>query len=303
VTEGQDPEEARYAVVVADAQDLPPESELPVVASRVVPGIPTEPITLRRFVYALGRVEPRFPTLSVEKEFAQVAGRDSTIGLTDQQALHSLIRERSNRYLARELCWVFSVEGLETYILHPRDPADLDLLVEAVRPLSRQTDVDVVVGVLGPIATPDSCNGLQVPIVGFDQLYSFDVDSLIKSIPRPRGVKADQFEPAAEELFMRIAQIADNAGSTDEDRALNYLSVRYPAIYHSAAERVASGSTLSSVEVRPSRLSGVRAIVEVVFSYTDRATDVTEKEFVRVDVTEEFPFLVTKLSPYFDRDT
>ena len=26
-----------------------------------------------------------------------------------------------------------------------------------------------------------------------------------------------------------------------------------------------------------------------------------EKVLVRVDVTEEFPFLVTKLSPYYDR--
>jgi hypothetical protein len=30
-------------------------------------------------------------------------------------------------------------------------------------------------------------------------------------------------------------------------------------------------------------------------------SDVTEKFFVRVDVTEEFPFLVTKLLPYYDR--
>lgn len=30
------------------------------------------------------------------------------------------------------------------------------------------------------------------------------------------------------------------------------------------------------------------------------ATDVKEKFFVRIDVTDEFPFLVTKLSPYYD---
>ena len=29
--------------------------------------------------------------------------------------------------------------------------------------------------------------------------------------------------------------------------------------------------------------------------------DVDEKHFVRVDVSEEFPFLVTKMSPYYDR--
>ena len=53
--------------------------------------------------------------------------------------------------------------------------------------------------------------------------------------------------------------------------------------------------------MRPSRLSGIRRIVNVIFSYTDRNTDVTEKYFVRVDVTEEFPFLVTRLSPFYER--
>jgi hypothetical protein len=42
-------------------------------------------------------------------------------------------------------------------------------------------------------------------------------------------------------------------------------------------------------------------MVEVIFSYTNRNTDFTEKFSVRVDVSEEFPFLVKKLSPYYDR--
>lgn len=44
----------------------------------------------------------------------------------------------------------------------------------------------------------------------------------------------------------------------------------------------------------------MRRIVEVIFSFTNRETDVVNKQFVRVDVTEEYPFLVTKLSPYYD---
>src|SRR5262249_4234226 len=104
-----------------------------------------------------------------------------------------------------------------------------------------------------------------------------------------------------EELFDRIMQMTDNAGSTDENRALNYLAVRYPAIYARAAEEFASNASLSAVEVRQSPLSTTRNVVDVIFSYTNRATDVLEKFFSRVDVTEEFPFLVTKLSPYYDR--
>ena len=55
------------------------------------------------------------------------------------------------------------------------------------------------------------------------------------------------------------------------------------------------------MEVRPSPLSGTRNIVEVIFSFTHRTTGFPEKSFVRVDVTDEFPFLVSKLSPYYDR--
>jgi cyclic patellamide precursor peptide PatG len=257
--------------------------------------------TPHSYVYALGKVEARFPRLSVEKEFAQATGRADTGGLTDRQALHKILSERQNRYLLRQLCWVFTIEGMETYILVPRDPVDFDLLVEAVRPTPHPTDVDVVIGVRGPVAPPDMCNGLMVPIVAFDQMYSFDIDSLIKSIPRPKEIGAKEFTPAAEELFMRIMQMADNAGATDEHRALNYLVVRYPAIYAKAAEEFAQNSSLAAVEVRPSPLSSTRKIVEVIFSFTNRNTDVTEKFFVRVDVTEEFPFLVTKMSPHYDR--
>jgi len=260
--------------------------------------------TASSYVFALGRIEPRFTSLAVEKEFAQAKARTDTTGLTDGQVLQAVLTERAHRYLARQLCWVFTIEGLETYILMARDPMDLDLLVEAVRPTPSPMDVDVVVGVRGPSASPDMCGGLTIPMVAFDQLYSFDRDALLGALPRPESVPEDQdqqFRASADELLERILQLADNAGATDEHRALNYLAVRYPAIYTKTSEAHGRDASLSEVDVRPSRLSGVRRIVDVIFSYTDRQTDVTDKYFVRVDVTEEFPFLVTKLAPYYDR--
>jgi hypothetical protein len=253
------------------------------------------------YIYALGRIEPRFPSPGVEKEFAQVTGRTETAGLTDRQALHQVLSQRQNRYLSRQLCWVLTIEGLETYILQPSDPVDFDLLIEAIRPVPGPTDMDVIIGVRGPIAPPEMCNGLMIPIVAFGQIYSFDRDALIKAIPKPEQISAEAFAPAAGELFDRITQMADNAGGTDEHRALNYLAVRYPAIYANAAEAFGRNASLAAVETRLSRLSGTRKVIDVILSYTDRNTDVTEKFFVRVDVTEEFPFLVTKMSPYYDR--
>lgn len=253
------------------------------------------------YVYAVGRVEPRFPTLGVEKEFAQATGRSESVGLTDRQALQEVLSDKANRYLVRKLCWVLTIEGLETYVLTPSDPLDFDLLVEALRPSPRPTDVDVVIGLRAGITPPDECNGLTVPRVLFTQIYSFDVDSLVQSLSPPEDSDPEEFNSVAEELLSRLLQITDNAGATDEHRALNYLAVRYQAIYDKAAEAFGGNASLTRVEVRPSRLSGVRRIVDVIFSYTHRQTDVTEQFFVRVDVTEMFPFLVTKLMPYYER--
>jgi hypothetical protein len=258
-------------------------------------------VTAPTYIYAIGRIEARYPRPSVEKEFAQATGRADTAGLSDRQALQKVLSQRQNRYLARQLCWVMTIEGLETYILVPRDPADLDLLIEALRPTPQPWDLDCVIGVKGPIAPPEMCNGLMVPIVIFDQIYSFDREGLIKAIPRPEKTSAKEFPPMAEELFDRMLQMTDNAGATNGHRALNYLAVRYQAIYANAADAFGRNASLTSVDVQTSPLSGTRDVMDVIFTYTNRNTDVDEKFFVRVDVTEEFPFLVTKLSPYYDR--
>ena len=102
-------------------------------------------------------------------------------------------------------------------------------------------------------------------------------------------------------MLDRILQMTDNAGATDDHRALNYLAMRYPGIYAKTAEEFARDFSLAGVDVLPSPLSGTRKIVDVILCYTNRNTDFTEKFSVRVDMIEEFPFLVTKLSPYYDR--
>ncbi len=157
-----------------------------------------------------------------------------------------------------------------------------------------------VIGVRGPIAAPDMCNGLMIPIVSFDQIYSFGRDALIAAIPRPDKVP-EGFEATAQEVFDRVMQLADNAGASDEHRALNYLVMRYPSIYATVADAHGRNASLMGVDVQPSRLSGTRNIVDVILSFTNRNNEFTEKFFTRVDVTEEFPFLVTRMSPYYDR--
>jgi hypothetical protein len=253
------------------------------------------------YVYAIGNIEARSPSISVEKEFAQATGRADTKGLTDAAAQHAVLSKHENSYLARQHCFVMTKYGLETYILVPRSQADVSLLVEALRPTPTPMDLDVVIGTKGPIAPATMCNGLMVPIVFFDQIYSFDRDALLNALTKPDGISAEDFASASGQLFNRILQMTDNAGATEADRALNYLAVRYQAIYAKTAQYFAQNSSFSAIEVQPSPLSGVRNMVDVIMSYTDRTTTVVDKWSARVDVTDEFPFLVTPLSPYYDR--
>jgi hypothetical protein len=110
------------------------------------------------YVYALGQIETRFPRPSVEKEMAQATGRAETAGHTDQQAFYDVLSRREHRYLARQLCWVLSIQGLETYILKPRDPADLDLLISASEPQPMPW-ISTVKECAGPLPRRSSATG------------------------------------------------------------------------------------------------------------------------------------------------
>jgi hypothetical protein len=256
------------------------------------------------YVYAIGKVVHRFPNRSLEMELAQAMGRraeEQTRGVTREEVIYRALTDAANRHIARQICYVLNIEGLETYILIPSDPLEMNSLAEAIRPAPGVGDINVVIGRRGPIAPPEMCNGLMVPIVSVDQIYSFDRDTLMKAIPKRKGTSDDQFRKTTDALFNHIIQIADNAGAIDEHRALNYLSVRYDEIYHRTQLMQDENYSFTAVEVRPSRLSGTQKIVDVIFSYENRANRAVQKWFCRVDVTGEWPFLVSPLQEYFER--
>jgi len=255
------------------------------------------------YVYAIGTISARMPSLGVEKQFAQASAQMSREGKTKSATDPQLVYEvlKANRYLANELCYVLSIEGIDTYLLAPRDPFALDQLIEAIKPSTVGLDVDVVVGTKGPTAPAEACNGLEVPVVIFDRIWSFDRAEFTKAIPRPKDAKdEDKFRALADEMFLRVGKLSDNAGATDEHRAVNYLAVSYPAVYAKVGEMYGRDGYLSALDVQTSRLSQTRKIMDVILAFTNRATDVIEKFHVRVDVTEKYPFLVTKLEPYYD---
>jgi hypothetical protein len=262
------------------------------------PGV-QNPATGRNYIYAIGKIESRFPSISVEKEFAQVLAGLDTKGKTDREAYYMVLSNPHNLYLARQLCWVMNISGVDTYILVPRNPADLSLLIESLRPAPDPGSLDAVIGVKGPIAPNDMCNGLTLPIVFFDHMYSFDRESLLKSIPAPKH-SGKEFAAIAAEVLDRILASTDNAGATEPNRALNYLALRDPGIYALTADCFAREFSLTAIEVRPWRLSVTRKVAEVIFTFTQRKNEFVEKYSTRVDVNDLYPFLSAKIAPYYD---
>ena len=172
------------------------------------------------YVYAIGKVVHRFPNRSLELELAQATGRraeEETRGRTREEVIHKALTDPANRYIARQICYVLTIEGLETYILVPTDPLDIDRLAQALRPAPGMLgDIDVIIGRRGPLASPEMCNGLMVPIVMVDQIYSFDRDTLMKAIPKRKGKNENQFKKTAmhfliilfKSLIMQVQQMS-----------------------------------------------------------------------------------------------
>jgi hypothetical protein len=286
------------------AESVPTAAVTPQAAAENCPTCsaaqPSGSIGSFRCVYVIGHIEPRYPSLGIEKETRQAAARGGTAKETDREIMAKALQDPNNKYLVRRLCWVLLIQGIEHYILVPRD-GDYQPLVDAYRAEPKPGDVELVIGVRGAVAPPTMCNGLLVPILAFDRIYSFDRKSLLDSIPKPKNADPKQFTAAAGEVLDRILEQSDNAGATPEDIAKNYLALRYPRIYELAAEQFGKNASLNSISVLPSPLTGSRTVVDVVFAFNDRDTDVVSKYFVRVDVTECFPFLVSKIAPYYDR--
>jgi hypothetical protein len=250
--------------------------------------------TRNAYVYAIGRIEPRFSRSDVEKEFLQVLGRHGNAEPIDRSTLLSILADGRHRYLVREACWILTVANIDTYVLRPRYATDFDLLVESITSIDADEGVDLVIGTLGQFSEPSGCGGLRIPIVEFDQIYSFDLASYVRSIS---GIEpSHDSEHAAKELFRQLTQM--RPGDSDEGRALNYLAVRYPGIYTSSVAQKARELSLLSLRVERSLFQPARGIVDVIFTYAGPQASIRERHFVRVDVAHKFPYLVNEMSPY-----
>jgi hypothetical protein len=270
-------------------------------------------------VYAVGRLAPQFPSLGVEKEFAQLAQGAYQGGLVEMGSLRRVLDAPENRYLGRHLCWVFTAQHVDAFAVLPRDDADVDRLVAVLSPTESEDVVHVVVGRSAPTGAIDSpCAASGLPTVVADQLLAFTLDEFAAALPDADAAPGEegpptgdppardddqtrkQFQAVVRDVFTRFTRSADNRGIAEEHRARNYCALRYPNVYHAVLQAYREGKMLVGVDARHSHHAGARRVVSVRLTFRHHRTDVTERYHCLVDVTEVFPFLVTRLQPTFD---
>jgi hypothetical protein len=249
-------------------------------------------------VYAIGKLDVRFPSIGIEREFQQRKarlGRASEAGASRGSQIREVLEE--NRHLATRMCYILTVGGVPAYVVAPTSSSQRDDIFDAIAHAAHTNHWSVLIGRRGPMAGPGVCGGLLAPIVACDQLYSFAIEewqATLESQLRPalesRKIAKKTFTTVAQEVFGQIVHSTENLGATDVHRALNYLLLQHPGIFLAAAER-SGKQTLERIETRLIRGLGTRRVVAVILVFVDLATGVAERLFSRVDVTEEWPFI------------
>jgi PatG C-terminal len=283
----------RYAALATGEADV----QAPRVAGEALAPRPTA----GGFVYAVGRLQARFPTLGVEREYAQVADTPPEAPVRSGQ-LKDVLSAPEHRYLARQLCWVFKGPAGDACTVIPREDNDLAELIDLLAPEEEQV-VQALVGSPAASVSPTPCLAAGLPAAWPEQVLSFTMDEFTEALPRGEHgegpTEGDGLRSAAEYVFAQLTQRADNRGLTDEHRALNYLALRYPAIYHLAAQAMGEGKTLIGVDAHPVQ-SGDRRVVAVRPVFRHAKTHVVERYYCPVDVTDLFPLLTGALTQTYD---
>jgi hypothetical protein len=254
------------------------------------------------FVYVVGRLHARFPSLGAQREYAQITRSDPD-ALVRTAPLRAVLSASENRYLARQICWVFSGPSSDACLVQPRDGNDLDELIEAL------TDDDSTVQVLvgSPASAPVaalSCLATGLPAVWPDQLLSFRrdefLDALAEAADGGEWEHAEAWRRIAGDLFDNLTQRTENQGIAAAHRAMNFIALHYPPIYQLTFDAHREESFLIGVDAHVGGAGSDRTTVDVRLGFRNVRTHVVQRYVCRVDVTDLFPFLTSPITVTYD---
>jgi|GEM_PF-6349768 len=278
----------------------------------------------------LGQIRPVFPSLTIEKEFSQVAPPVSS-GIPLPDVLYDVLSQAKNLYLAREMRWVYSIGNTETYIIKPVSDEQVLALVAASKPVPQDkpfaSSLTTIIGMGGSVATLAACGGRELTIVSLSKLFWSNYQKFFDAVKNSllRLFRITDFTTVPQYFDSQILQVISqlwqaglNLGNADNYRAINFVLTRYLGVYHNAysilfplSPETPSPETpspeprlpepqykLVAVEAKPSILQGDGKIYDVIFTYQPINSGQTKMWYCQVDLKTEFPYLVMPMGEY-----
>lgn len=237
-------------------------------------------------VYAIGSLQPFFSTLDLQAEY-QAAASQLGVGQQDYYQVFSYVLSAPNtlstqpyRYIAEQVCWVLSINNIDTYFAVPQTPLELDAFINALKNQTTASlpDHSILLGTQGPPTAAEFCANLQLPIVICRQLYG----------------PAVSIEKALQKFSLKA-----NNGITAADRAVNFLIINYAGISKpQPALNAANSAPLAAIDTRLSDARPGRTIIEVILTYQDSSSGLQSYYSCGIDVSDPYPFVDFPLGTY-----
>jgi hypothetical protein len=289
----------------------------PMGAQQMMPGQNTVPGVTRVVgpVLAVGRVRASFPNLGLQREYAEVAGADPE-ALVASSDLKELISQDEYRYLAHQVCWMFTVQSVDVCVVVPRTAEDVNELVSMTA--DEEDTVHVLLGQPTTTAAAPDCLNDDLPMVSPVQLLSFTIDEFATALAQrydtdratseTGDVGADgadgtgndpRWQGMVRDVFYRLTRRAGTTGFSDEDRARNYVALKDPAVYALIWNALSNGQSLIGIGSRE-LVRGGRRLGAVWFSFRHHQTHVVERYETLIDTHNLFCFRAAPLTPTYD---
>lgn len=245
------------------------------------------------YIYALGRIQAQFPSSSVENLYKEVVfqkfGPDA-----QSKGLFEVLSMPEHRFLAKKMCWVLAIDGIDYYLLDAKTPALLSAFIKALQLKSNQ-QLEYIVAQLGPYAADHMCAGRLMKIAYVHQIQSFTQDDYCQVLSRQTDVELSKIKP----LFNNMLKLCRTPGDLPAQRALNYLSLKCTSLYKifttpTLAQNKA-GIEFEQIEAITRNDAQQRHVVTLIFSYLNPESKRVEKQYINIDVTEIYPFTCSEL--------
>jgi hypothetical protein len=231
------------------------------------------------FVYAIGLLRPVFGTEDLQQEYL-AATKQLEVPTDDYYKVFNTIETphdnpalsyRRYRYIAEKMCWVLSINNVDTFIVIPASQLELDSFIDSLQDTS-QTVYSTIIGALGPIAPPQYCANMSLPLA-ICQYIDFSTEN------------------ATTKLMLKPTD-----GTSDTDRAINFLACNFTAISQKHADLIASNKPqLIAVASQLSSVESNRVIIDISLKYLNSQTKVQSNYHCGIDVTDQYPFVAFNL--------